>query len=33
MCFSEDGELFPQLLLHGALYNVQKYYSTKKLMF
>ena len=31
--FSEDGKLYPQLLLDDSLYGLWKWYSTKKLMF
>ena len=31
--FSEDGKFYPQLFLEDALYELQKCYSTKKLMF
>ena len=31
--FSEDGKYYPQLFLDDALYELQKCYITKKLMF
>ena len=31
--FSEDGKLYPQLFLDDTFYELQKYYSAKKLMF
>ena len=31
--FSEDGNYYPQSFLDDALYELQKCYTTKKLMF